>query len=275
MKLSDAASYFDRTPVFDATTGSHLFYGQVDPYDDSKRDAGGAYRRILSVRPGTAIPASRVVRVFGIPFIVGAEEIDGLAEQHRVKYVIQRADGYYAVSRLSAFLSGTTSSNTWADPQWLKDAKELSVSSRMPQMYNVMLPLAADIRVNDVLWLGTARYFVLASRALPSGMKQAECLLLEDPVATATLTPRTYDPVAGAYSTSAPTSIACLKVRWQSLYQYATQDDARYQEGDTSLVVPLATVVANKDSIDLGGATWRILSVDVIADTKVLHARPL
>lgn len=107
LKLSAAASYFDRTPVVDAYTGAVICYGQVDPYDESKRDAGAAYRRVLSVAPGQVLPAHGAVSVLGMTWLVGRRERDGLQELHRDKYVLQPVDTQFNVATLTGYLSGT------------------------------------------------------------------------------------------------------------------------------------------------------------------------
>ncbi len=83
LTLADASGYFDRTPMADTVTGSTLFYGQVDPYGDAVRDSATAYRRILSVKPGTVMPASKTLKIFGRVWIIGDSEIDGQSVQHR------------------------------------------------------------------------------------------------------------------------------------------------------------------------------------------------
>jgi len=59
------------------------------------------------------------------------------------------------------------------------------------------------------------------------------CLQLEHAVVDATLSTRVYDPVQGKYTSSASTTVKCQRVRWQSLYLYGSQGDAKYQEADS------------------------------------------
>jgi len=276
MRLVDAASYFDRTPVYEADGSTPLFKGQLDDYDDSKRDSGAAYRRILSVRPGTAMPATRAVRMFDLTWLVGAKETDGLDQAHRDKYVLQRAGVKLTVNRLPDFVSGAVGQTKWADPEWLKDSHELATSSKVPQIFSVFLPLGTDVRVYDVLWYAGAAFLTMAVRDLPSGFRAAECLELDQTVpAIASITRRTYDPVAGSFTSAASVDTPCLRVRWQSLYLYSSQSDTKYQEGDTSLVVGPSVPVSTADNVLFDGVTWQVLDVDSLGGANVIHARLL
>lgn len=274
MKLSSAAAYFDRTPAYDVTTGKVLFRGQIDPYDDSKRDANAAYRRVLSVRPGTAMPASRVVRMMDVVWIIGSMEPDGLLELHRQKYVLQRAPLAMNVSRLSGFLSSTVALTVRASSQWIKDAKQLEESSKMPQLYDLYMPEGTAVQVQDVVWSATEAYLVLALHNQASGIMSVHCLKLDQiaPV-SATLATRTYNPVTGTYSVSAGSAVNALRVRWQSLFQYDSQMSDRYQEGDIAIVLPTGTSAGTSTLITLSGVTYQTLAVLSIAGAVVLHSR--
>jgi len=274
MKLSDVSTYFDLIPVTHPTTGVLLFKGQVDPYDDSRRDSASAYRRILSVKPGTALPTPPVVRLMGQNWLVGAMEPDGWAELHREKYVIQQAPLPASVSRLSGFLSSTVAFATHCAPYWVKDAKQLEVSAETPPLYEVALAKDSDVRVHDVIWGAGFAYLALSPRLMASGILLALTLRLDQTTPIpASLTNRAYDPVSGEYSSPAATNVNALKVRWQSLYQYGSQMAERYQEGDTTLVLPAGTAVTTQTSVVLSGVTYQVLAVLDISGAVVLHAR--
>lgn len=273
LTLADAAAYFDRTPILHPDNDLVLFYGQVDPFDESRRDAVAAYRRILSVAPGTAIPTSRAIKVHGQVWIVGGYETDGLADPHRQKYVLHPAGGKFSISTLSGFLSGSVVTTAWADIEWLKDAKEESQSSRPIPISTAYLGKNAPLSEYSVLHSGSEAYLTLAVRRTPSGLLSGTCLLLQHSVAAAALATRAYDPVAGSYSTTATASVNCLRVRWQSLFMYDSMADAKYQEGDCSLVLPFGTAVDTASRITLAGQVWAVVSSEVLGGAVVVHAR--
>lgn len=274
LSLADASSYFDRTEVRDPDTNAVLFKGQTDLYDDSRRDAGGAYRRILSVAPGTAMPSHGAIRIRGQVWLLGNIEKDGLEEEHRDKYVLQAAPVKHSVSRLSGFLTASVASSLWGSAEWVKDGKEVEVSSRSVQQYSLYFASSADVREYDVIWWGVSSYLALSVHQQASGFLVATCVKLEYAPADATLNTRVYDPVLGEFASSVPTTVRALRVRWQSLFLYASEADARYVEGDCSIVLPAGTPVATKDTVTLAGTTWHVVSVETLGGAKVIHGRP-
>lgn len=274
MKLSQAAAYFDRTPVLDPDNGNVLFYGQVDPYDDSKRDAGAAYRRVLSVSPGTAMPAHRCVRVLGRAWVVGTKETDGLEELHRDKYVLQPAE-QWNVSRLPAWLAGTPGPGLWGGVEWVKDTKEIDSSSRVSPQFNGLFSTSADIRVNDVVHSTAVAHLVRAVRPLASGVLGLTLSPLDGfPIPEqAEVTNRAYNPVAGTYSTSSTTNLPALLARWQDLFTYTNQLQARFREGDDILVLPSTAAVSTADAVSLRGIVYQVLGVQQEAGVKLAHVR--
>jgi hypothetical protein len=272
MTLAEAASYFDRTPVLHPDNDTVLFYGQVEPYDDSRRDAGAAYRRILSVAPGTAVPA--VVKVLGKVWIVGKNESDALDEVLRDKYVLQPALTKASVSRADDFLAGVVTSSVWLSTEWLKDGKELEVSSNVVTMYTVIAPQGADLREHDIIWYSGAALMMQKPRHHPSGYIEAEAVALDQTLPdTATLSQRTFSPASGAYTTATTGTAPCMRVRWQSLYLYEDQSSTRYQEGDATLVLPAGTTLSTNDLVTLSGKDWKVLAVQQLAGCVCAHAR--
>lgn len=274
LTLAEASSYFDRTEILDPDSGNLLFYGQIDPYDDSKRDAGGAYRRILSVAPGTPVPANRAIRALGRVYLMGTDEVDGLEEEHRVKYVLQAAASSATIHRLPGFVAGTPTGTAWAAIQWVKDGKEVGTSSDIVHEYAVFLGLGTDVRAQDVLTAGGKAYLVISSRPQPSGFLTAESVELDYVLTSASVTGRAYDAVAGAYTASAPVAVNCARVRWQNLFSQRAEAAAQYKDGDDTLVFPAGTAINTSSRVTLAGKLWQVVSVDTLGGAITVHARP-
>jgi hypothetical protein len=275
LTLAQASSYFDRTPACDVLTGATLFLCQVDPFADSARDSATAYRRILSVKPGTAMPASRTLKIFGRVWVIGDSEIDGMSTMHREKYVLHPADYQFSYSTLSDYVSGVAGSTAWGSLEWFKDGKEDASSSRVVPMYSAYCSTSVPLSEFGVISVGSKGYLLSTPHLQASGMQTATCLQLEHSVVDATLSTRVYDPTQGKYTTSVTTTIKCQRVRWQSLYLYGSQGDAKYQEGDCSLVFPVGTTLATKDSVTLAGQVWNVLAVEIVGGAVVAHGRPV
>lgn len=274
MTLADAASFFDRTAVLHPDTDAHLFYGQVDPYDDSRRDAIAAYRRILSVAPGTSVPSA--IKIFGNVFLVGGSEVDGLESEHREKYVIQQADAKASVHRLPGFLAGTVASQVWAKASWEKDGKELEASDAALQIFDILVPMASDVRVHDIVTLAGSTYIVHSTRPGGAGFLMVSAYKLDQTTpAASSLVSRTYDPVSGSYVSAAAVTPNCLRVRWQFLFRYDSREDAANVAGDAAFVLPSGTSITTASRITLAGAEWKVVSVDSIDGAVVAHVRPV
>jgi hypothetical protein len=272
MTLAQASAYFDRTEVRHPDTGAVLFLGQVDPYDDSKRDAGAAYRRVLSVASGTVIPASREVRIHGQEWVLGTSERDGLSEIHREKYVLQPARAWN-VSRLPSFLSGAVTAVLRGAAEWIKDTKEAETSSQVASQFNGLFSISADIRLHDVLWVGAEAYLSRAVRPLPSGFTGVVLARLDYPLQACTVTERVYDPVAGAYAAGAPQVVQGLRLRWQDFFAYESQAAEKHRPGDDVLLVPASAVVSTSSTVQAYGSTWSVYSVESVSGVKALHVR--
>lgn len=274
LKLSAAASYFDRTPVVDAYTGAVICYGQVDPYDESKRDAGAAYRRVLSVAPGQVLPAHGAVSVLGMTWLVGRRERDGLQELHRDKYVLQPVDTQFNVATLTGYLSGTPRASAFAAPEPVKTGKEAESSSDVVIFNNVYLSPAVQLAKHEVVWSAQGAFLALSTQVLPSGLKAAYSVLLDHGPEDASVISRTFDPVNGTHAATAPVTVKVLRVRWQNLFEYPGQIAERYQEGDDVFVFPTGTAVDASTLFELAGKSWRVLAVSDLGGAVTVHGRP-
>lgn len=272
MTLTQASSFFDRMPVYDPDNGEVLFYGQVDPYDDSKRDAGAAYRRVLSVAPGTPMPARRAVRLLGSEWLVGNMEPDGLADLHRQKYVLQPAHACGLLT-LAQYLAGAAADPTWAGVEWFKDGKEVSESSEMFTLYSGYFAEGLGPAIGEIVTAGTQAFLVRSVRRMPAGFDVAVLAEQRGRPASATLTRRVFVPATGGMADSAPVPVPALRLRWQDLFEYTVSEPVRHSPGDDTIVLPAATQVANADRIELGGQLWGVIDVTTVHGVKACHVR--
>ncbi|MBT2326745.1 hypothetical protein J7E62_31010 [Variovorax paradoxus] len=275
MSLAAASAYFDRTEVFDAYSGELLFLAQIDPYDDSKRDAMVAYRRVLSVAPGVVIPTHRCIHVFGAVYAVAGEpSIDGLNEAHRVKYVLQTADGQLSVGTITQFLDSDPAATVYAFASWAKDAKQEEESSDVANVFEVILPLGTEVKPKQVLWRAGIAYIATSVRRLPSDFVGVTAVRLDqvEPL-EATIQSRTFNPATGGYTLGAAAYPYALRVRWQSLFSYDAQLEARHQEGDFTLALPDETVVDTSSKITFSDMNLRVLAVNPLEGGIAVHVR--
>lgn len=273
MELVDVATFFDRVPALDPVTGSTLFKCQLLAYDESKRDAFTAYRRVISTNPNVTIPADRVVELHGVDWLVGDGQTDGWEVTHRRKYVLHKAAGRTSVYRLAAWLTGVPSSTPFGDLQWVKDVKELEVTSRSPQKFITIFASTADLQEYDVVAFAGRAVLVTSVMRSAAGYAEGTGNLQETPLVSVTLGQRTYNPATGGYTVGSTATVNAMKVRWQELYAYEDQLAERYQEGDCTWVLPSTATVSTATELSYGTEKYTVLAIRTVAGCKAVHAR--
>jgi len=262
MRLAAAASRFDTTLCADASNPATTFYGQLDLFDDSRRDGATVVRRILSVAPDVVIPAGRVLTILGEQWLVGMEQSDVYAGAAvRAKYVLHRADGAATIQSVAQALSAGSTA-TYAGKLWVKDLKEIEVSSLLEGFFNLYLPRNVTVIAGNVIALSGNLHMVRASYLSAAGFLIAECAELASGVVAATYTSEAYSPVT---DTATPTNTAAnlLHVRYQDDYAYLTLADPKFVKGDEKGYV-LKSVIATAAAgarVTIGAEVWDVISV--------------
>lgn len=166
MDLIDCASWFDTTKVSVMDPGAPVddlllipddlpsFLGQLDVYDDSKRDGIGTERRILSMDPRVALPATLVDNGGAVVFINKQPWLMSLLAQSdtfdtsgadgapiRSKYVIQRAPAHFVAFDPLSFVNGADPAALgWCGAVWTKETKYESASSGLRSEVGLWMP---------------------------------------------------------------------------------------------------------------------------------------
>lgn len=276
MDIAGAAAYFDEVTCADAFTPATTFLGQLDLFDDSRRDGLTVLRRILSVAPSVSIPARRVLTIAGEQWIVGIHEDDSFrGSVVRQKYVVQRAHGACTIQTIAQLLS-TGGTASYAGKIWIKDAKELEVDSNLNGFYNIYLPSTETVAAGDVIsvsgrvhivrnkLLSAAGFLVAESDELPAGC-----------VVSSTYKVRTYAPSTDTWTLGSGLVSNALQMRFQSDYAYPSESAPKFEAGDTRLFVRKAVVAAAKvnDIVTLPDGTWAVRGVSDEGACHGLHLR--
>lgn len=283
MRLLDAARFFDRTEFYDAYAPQNpLFNGQTSLYDDSLRDGTTVVRKVLSVAPGTAIPSRRCVRAHDEDFIIGGihkDSFDGAVI--REKYNLHRAEGLGELKTADQALRSLAGTSLFASRLWVKDLKELEISSKLASFLNIYVASTENVTAGKMIYLssrwhlirntfvGAAGFLVCESDELPSGC-----------ITTATYTAKSagsYNPSTDTIGGAAPASVAILTHRWQDDYDYVRISADQYEQGDIVAKVS-STQVTTATPGDLftlaSGVKYKVLSaVSDGAGVWELHSR--
>lgn len=275
MRLADAARYFDKTPCADAFAPGTVFFGQLDVFDDSKRDGATVVRRVLSVAPSVALPARRVLTIDGAQWLVGQNQDDYFAGAPiRRKYVLQRADGLASIRTVGQAILGAGGTDSYGAKLWVKDMKEIEVSSKLSGFFNIYLPSPEVLSAGAVIALGGRLHMVRNTLKSSGGFLVAE----GDELDAAAVAAGTYHGVTGYNPTTdvvtaGNTAVTFLRTRYQDDYEYANEAEPKFVVGDVKAYVRKAQVATAKakDKVDLLGFSWRVLSVSDEGDCWGLH----
>ncbi len=281
MRLIDAARFFDSTVCVDAYTLGNTFMAQLDLYDDSKRDGVTVDRRVLSLADSIVLPARGAFNALNEVFLLGAVHKDSFGGTTiRRKYVCHRADGLASVNTLEQAILGTVGGSAYAARLWVKDNKEVVVSSRLDGFFNIYFSSTETIAVGSVVTIDGRAHLVRNSFVNASGFLLCEADELPITYVSAVVytdkSGQAYDAAADALGALGPVSCSALWHRFQSGYEYLRPSADKFEPGDITANVSKTNIPAAgaNDRFTLLGDTWRVLAVrDNGANVWMLHAR--
>ena len=282
MKLQNVDRFFDSTPLRDAYTNANFGVGQLDLFDDSKRDGVTVLRRVLSVVAQWTPPPRGVLSFTGENWLVGLSYPDVFKGQViRKRFILHRSDGICQFLTGDELLTaGATGLKAHASKAWVKDVKDISTTSDLQSQYVVYaakseaLAQGMFVRFPD----GTT-LLARNSYSAVSGFRALECSELEpDALTTVQLTLQrpTYDPVLETYATVAPVAVPAIVTRFLDDYEFRNEKMPDAFIGDLRVRVRAVDAVGVQagDSIALNSKSWKILSVDPREDSTLsMHVR--
>jgi hypothetical protein len=277
MKLADAACYFDKLVVSDSYGVDDLILGQLDMYDDVKRDGITAVRRILSVRPGTIMPSRRAVTINDEEYLVSHLPAYDFFKSSpiRSQYILHRSDGLAEIKTVLQELTNSAGVSAYAAKVWVKSTKEVDESSDADNRLNIYLAKGEQVVPKDLIKLGTDWFVVRLAYSTASGYLNTEVDQLDAPnFETATYDKRVYNPITDSHTTTA-TSVKLLRLSWQSSFEYLNPLAAKYAEGDDVVMVAAAAIPAptTGDVIHLADGDRRVDDFYSVGGVWHLHVR--
>jgi hypothetical protein len=278
MRLKSVATYFDNLVCRDAYSGTEVFSAQLELYDDARRDGYSVERRVLSLTPSAALPSRRVLDIDGEKWLVGQAAKDFFRGQAiRVKYIIHRADSTLGELYSVAALLGATPtplSTFYVAASWTKASKEIDESSGLTDYLTFHASETETLVPRSVLKIGSNLYMVRNGHPTPSGFEAGEGDVLDAPnLEVAAFKTRTYDAVLSLYTESS-LNVKCLRVRWQSKFDYFSMSSHTYQAGDDVVMVRKVDVTPKAgDSLTLSDGARTVVSVLSDGDCWHLHVR--
>lgn len=274
MKLKAASRFFDKTLASDAYNAATRFYCQVEPFDYQKIDGAAVKRRVMSTAPEVVLPVRQVISIGGQPYLVGDSSVDhweGAALRKR--YVLQGADYLASIQTIAQILANTAGTSAYASIEFNKYGTDERDNSDLHPQYHIYFG-GGETVPNDSLVTAAGRYYLVRrANRTQAGLVDALSNELESPVIdSATFTARQYNPVTDTY-TDTPSTVRCLRLRWQDHFTYLSQGSTKYERGDVQVLVPLSVTPKSGDKLTLADGSWSILSVVAEATYRSLHVR--
>lgn len=279
MEFSDAASFFNHTPVYDAYTGAYLFDGRTSTHDDQSSSGATSRRRTLTATPDTVAPARGVVTVHGEQWLVGTSNVDNFnatGEEIRRNFDLKKAT--HAVTRLTPAQAALGAAGTlfYTRLEFYRDQTDTMTSADYDTMWNAFCP--ASEYLDQGLFLRTESGRLLRVRNVYAAQERLN-LAEADQLDTDARQPATFtvtsavDLRSGRYPDTVVETYV-IRIELNKVFRYRTADEAQYKAGDTAFIVA-ASVLTPKvgNELTVAGARWRVVSAVPERDAWVLHAR--
>jgi len=269
MRLAAAARRFNKTRCLDGYTGAYLFDAQLPPFDDSKRDAEVAERRIISLSPDVALPTRRVIEASQTRYILGHGTFDlFMGRAIRLGVVGHECSTLAQIRTLGQACRVETGTQAWANKSWLKNLDFSEQNSNLPREVHIHVAATESAPLNSLITMGTAQFLV---RQVDDGASGIRVILADEQpgFVTAQVSGSVYDPVMEAW-TGAPATINVLRLRWQSLFSYQTYDSAAYGPGDDQFVMAKVAFTPRPGTrMTLPTGNWTVDAVASLDDVWV------
>ncbi len=282
MRVTNVAKFFDKSDLRDAYSAARLGRGQLDLFDDAKREGTTVARRILSTVANWLPPARRVLSIAGQAWIIGERHPDQFFGQTiRTRHILHRSDGLAdLLTGFQLLTTGDVGVQVHAAKLWVKDIKDVSTTYDLQSQYLVYLA-----KTESPMQGGFIRYpdgnLLLVRNIYTSvaGFKTLECAELE-PTAVQTvslvLQGSTYDPVTETFTAPPAVSVPAIVTRFLDDYEFRNEKMPDAFIGDLRVRVRAVDAVGVQagDSITLNSKIWKILSVDTREDSTLsMHVR--
>lgn len=262
MKLSSVAKHFDRLVATDAYNQAWQIRGQMDVFDDSRRDGMTIERRILSVAPEISMPPRSTLKADDLVWLAGDHHRDyfkGSAIRH--KYVLHQATELVSVKTFAEAIGAAAGYQAWASRIWIKGSKEIEISSDITNVYDIYFAPNEPLAEGTVVFMDNRWHLIRTLYPSTAGLLVALADELPEPVVvSASFGNNTYNPTTDTY-TGTPTVVTGMRLHWQSHFRYPTKGVSRYKSGDQVLMVRRADITPKDgDRVTINGDVYLIES---------------
>lgn len=276
MDLAQAANYFNDIPVTDAYTGASLFYAQLSSSLDRQPDGSISKRRIISVAPGTVLPARRAASWLGETWLMGDMILDGLQGiALRANIAVKKATDSFAILTPGQAALAASGTLAYGQKEYLKDTVNTQTDAQYDPFWEISFGANEPVLKGTYLRSGSTLYFSRSTHQILEGYIVTEADQVDYVPASAVFAGSVYDPTADAFTGSSVTTTGLLMDSYM-VYQYLHPSSPKMLPGDQTLVVAQSAVTpVVGQQVTTAGRTWRIEAALADQDAWNLHIRGL
>ena len=279
MRLHKAALFFDRDSVYDAYTGFFLWKAQFSGFDGAKPDGSFERRRTISVAPGTVNAPRRVVKVQGIPWILGDFVQDTFFDKPiRLSGAAKLVTDQFRVLSPAQAANRALVTPVYAQAKYLKSTTDGQTTSDLQPFYEVFFSITEDIPQGFFLRSDKTLLRVRGSHKELEGFTvlEADIVYMSSSATTdngeVTVTVAgAFNPVTEGYAASQTVNGILLDI--YMMYQFKTEADRLDKQGDKTLVLPNTVTIAVGDTVTINSQAWQVKTKSPYHDAWNLHIR--
>ena len=274
--IFDVAKHFDDTPVVDGYTLAPLYLGQFATFLEASPDGNTSQRRTMSLAPGLAIPARRVIYAQDTTHLVGFGTVDTFfGATIRQAFWLKHATGLFTILTPAEAALGSIGRTAYAHRDYLKDTVNTSTDSEYDPFWNIFFtPIEGVLKGTFLEFEGTF-YRVRSKHVGIEDLTNAAADELDagSRVTVEFTSTGAYDPVTDTMAGGSVTTTGILLDRYQ-FYELKTEADALTKAGDKTLVVAASAITPEVGRpVTVNGQPWRIEQSTPEQDAYALHIR--
>lgn len=240
MKLNKVASYFDTVVAADQYHLPTRIKGQLDLFDESKRDGVTVLRRTFSCASGTRIPTRRTLTFADKVWLVGNSHPDMFCNDViRDRFVIQEARFCTRLQTAAEVLTDKGYA-LWCDRTWVADVKEYIHTDELQSRYVLAFSRCEPVVQDRFVCVDGLYYLLRNTYESAAGFLLAEANELEpDAIQDVQfLGQGAYDPITETHTAGAPLPLikAIVTTAFDD-YAHKFEYSAKAENGDIRLRV--------------------------------------
>jgi hypothetical protein len=271
--LQDISRHFDDIDILDGYTGAFLFKAQVSSFLESAKDGSTNKQRVMSVAPGTAMPARRLLDYFGEKWIVGDGNIDALQNtQLRANYWITKLIDMAIRLTPAEVCNGGAGLAFATSKAYLKDTVNYTTDSEYDPQWDFTISIAESVVKGQFLQVAGTLYRVRTTHTTEGGFLVATADELDAGalVAVQLVAGGLYNPVTEERE-EILTDTFGIHFDPTKLFRFVSEADPRYLSGDRTLILSVPASVGS--TVIMENISWKVLTCTPELDGWNLHIR--